>query len=180
MKKFVSLMLALVMMLSVAAIAEEAVPSPVVKVTIGSFTPEGITPAVVSAEDAPIVNALLSQIIAANDNEAVFKSAEVEGINNYELIELVGLTLADYDESMGDVTLNIKFAASFAQDAKLLALVGLILPGETEGQSKVVWTANGVQSQIEADGSITFTFAAALAKEIANGTAVLAILQEKA
>ena len=194
MKKLFALLLALVMMMSVVAIAEEteavteepevvaeeteaapeeteAVKSPVAKATIVSFTPEGITPSVVDAEDDDTVKALLDAIAETNDNEKVFGSANVEGLNDYELVELVGLSIADYDESMGEVTLNIQFASSFEKSAQLLVLLGLIDGGE------VTW--QGVSFQIEDDGCLTITLTAEQAKAVAEGTAVLAVLQKK-
>ena len=173
MKKLFALLLALVMMMSVVAIAEEteAVPSPVAKSAITSFTPEGITPSVVDAEDDDTVKALLDAIVDADDNEKVFGSANVEGLNDYELVELVGLSIADYDESMGEVTLNIQFASSFDKGAELLVLLGLIDGGE------VTW--QNASFQIEEDGSLTITLTAEQAKAVAEGTAVLAVLQKK-
>ena len=71
---------------------------------------------------------------------------------------------------MGEVTLNISFASAFTQDMELLALLGLINGNEVTWQS--------VQFATEADGSLTITLTPEQAKDVAEGTAVLAILQK--
>ena len=170
MKKLFALMLALVMMMSVVAVAEEAVPSPKAGAAIGSFTPDGIVPGVVNAEDDEALQKLVTAVEEAGDNDTVFGSSGVEGLSQYVLVELVGLTLDNYDESMGEVTLNISFASAFTQDMELLALLGLINGNEVTWQS--------VQFATEADGSLTITLTPEQAKDVAEGTAVLAILQK--
>ena len=87
MKKLVSLLLILAMVLSVAAFAEEAateeaVGSPV-PLEITDFSPEGITPAVKSAEEDETVGQLLDAIVANGNNEEVFGSSGVEGLSMY-------------------------------------------------------------------------------------------------
>ena len=74
MKKLFALMLALVMMMSVVAVAEEAVPSPKAGATIGSFTPDGIVPGVINAEDDETLQKLVTAVEEAGDNDTVFGS----------------------------------------------------------------------------------------------------------
>ena len=174
MKKLVSLLLVLALVLSVAAFAEEAateeaVGSPV-PLEITDFSPEGITPAVKGAEEDETVGQLLDAIVANGNNEEVFGSSGVEDLAKYELVELVGLTIDDYDpETMDEVVLNIKFAASFEQDADLAVLLGLI-----DG-TEVAWQS--VDFAIEENGSLTITLTAEQAEAVAGGTAVIAVLQ---
>ena len=170
MKKLVSLLLVLALALSVAAVAEEAVGSPV-PLEITDFSPEGITPAVTSAEEDDTVSDLLDEIIANGDNEEVFGSSGIEGLAKYELVELVGLEIEDYDpDTMDEVVLNIKFAASFEQDADLIVLLGLI-----DENNVVDWQS--VDFVIEENGSLTITLTAEQAEAVAEGTAVIAVLQ---
>ena len=174
MKKLVSLLLVLALALSVAAFAEEAateeaVGSPV-PLEITDFSPEGIAPAVKGAEEDETVGQLLDAIVANGNNEEVFGSSGVEDLAKYELVELVGLTIDDYDpETMDEVVLNIKFAASFEQDADLAVLLGLI-----DG-TEVAWQS--VDFAIEENGSLTITLTAEQAEAVAGGTAVIAVLQ---
>ena len=169
MKKLVSLLLVLALALSVAAVAEEVVGSPV-PCEISNFTPEGIAPAVKSTEDDETVGQLLDAIVANGNNEEVFGSSGVEDLSKYELVELVGLEIADYDaETMDEVVLTIKFAASFEQGADLAVLLGLI-----DG-TEVTWQS--VDFAIEENGSLTITLTAEQAEAVAEGTAVIAVLQ---
>ena len=173
MKKLVSLLLVLVMFLSAAALADEAVGSPV-PCEITKFSPEGIAPAVTTAEDDEYVSDTLNSIIAINDNEEVFGSSKVEDLDKYELIELVGLTIDDYDEdTMDEVELNIKFAASFDQDADLVVLLGLL--DETPEIPVVEWQS--VSFEIEANGTLILTLTEEQAEAVVEGTAFIAVLQ---
>ncbi len=173
MKKLVSLLLVLVMFLSAAALADEAVGSPV-PCEIIRFSPEGIAPAVTTAENDEYVSDMLNSIITINDNEEVFGSSKVENLDKYELIELVGLTIDDYDEdTMDEVELNIKFAASFDQDADLVVLLGLL--DETPEIPVVEWQS--VSFEIEANGTLTLTLTEEQAEAVVEGTAFIAVLQ---
>ena len=173
MKKLFALVLVLALALSAVAFAEEAAEEAIgspVPMEITYFTPEGINPAVKSAEEDETVGQLLNAIVENGDNSAVFASAGVEDVANYELVELVGLTIEDYDpETMDEVVLNIKFASAFEQSDKLLALLGLI-----DG-TEVTW--QNADFAIEENGSLTITFTAEQAEAVAEGTAVIAVLK---
>ncbi|MBQ6233119.1 MAG: hypothetical protein IJJ80_06375 [Clostridia bacterium] len=175
MKKLFALVLVLALAMSAVAFAEEApaeaIGSPV-PMEITYFTPEGIKPAVKSAEEDTTVGQLL-EAIKASDVETVFASAGAEDIANYELVELVGLTIDEYNaETMDEVVLNIRFASAFTSDMKLLTLLGLI-----DG-TEVTW--QNLDFQVEENGTLTITFTAEQAEAVANGTAVIAVLKAKA
>ena len=177
MKKLVSLLLVLAMFLSVAALADDAIGSPVPS-EITYFTPEGITPALTSADDetdlAETVEYLVDAIAANGDYEEVFGSSEVENLDKYELVELVGLEIEDYDsETMDEVVMNIKFAASFDQDADLVVLLGLI--DDEEETPEVEWES--LSFKIEANGTLTVTMTEEQAEEVIENISVIAVLQ---
>ncbi len=172
MKKLFALLMALTLMLSAVAFAEEvpATDSPVPPYTVISFTPDGIVPGVTNPELDSTVQQLLDAITNANDNEAVFGSSGVADLSQYELIELFGLTLAEYDTTMGPVTLNIKLPSAFEQTAQYVTLLGLI------NGSEVTWQS--LSFQIEQDGSLTITLTPEQAEAVMNSTAVGAVLQK--
>ena len=170
MKKLFALLVVLALALSAVAVAEEAVGSPV-PFEITSVTPEGVTAAVKTPEEDELTGQLLDAIVAENDNEKVFGTSGLEDLSKYELVELVGLEIADYDEASNeDVVLNIKFGASFEKDADLIALLGLI-----DGVD-VTWQSVGFA--IEDNGTLTITLTPEQAIAAQNGTAVIAILQK--
>ena len=170
MKKVLAMLLVLALGLSAVALAEEAIGSPVPLETT-YFTPEGITPTVKLPEQDPVVQQLLDAI-AQSDTETVFASAGVDGLGDYELVELIGLALEDYDETMGPVTLNIRFPSAFATSDKLAVLLGLI-----DAESNVAWQS--LSFQIEENGTLTITLTPEQATAVTEGTAVVAVLKAK-
>ena len=164
MKKVFALVLALVLMMSAAAIAEEAIGSPVPAEITNCEPDVGAT--LKTAETDETLKALVDAI-ANNDAATVFASAGVENIAKYELVDLVGLEFANYTE--GEVKLTVKFAAAFEQDADILVLLGLINGNE------VAW--QNLAAEIAEDGSLVLSFTAEQAKAVAEGQAVVAVLQ---
>ena len=170
MKKVFALLLVLALALSTAAFAEEAVGSPV-PFEVTNVTPVGVTAAVKTAEQDELVGQLADAIAAENDNEKVFGTSGLEDLAKYELVEIVGLEIADYDENSNEnVVLTIKFGAAFEQGADLITLLGLI-----DG-TDVTW--QNVEFAIEENGSLTITLTHEQAIAVQNGTAVIAVLQK--
>ncbi len=170
MKKVFALLLVLALALSTAAIAEEAIGSPV-PFEVTGVTPDGVTATLIPAEEGNLVDQLVKAIAEENDNEKVFGTSGLEDLSKYELVELVGLEIADYDEaSEEDVVITIKFGAAFEKDAELLALLGLIDGVDVTWQNTVF--------AIEDNGSLTITLTPEQAIAVQNGTAVIAVLQK--
>ena len=176
MKKLFALLVVLALALSAVAVAEEAVGSPV-PFEITSVTPEGVTAAVKTPEEDELTGQLLDAIVAENDNEKVFGTSGLEDLSKYELVELVGLEIADYDEASNeDVVLNIKFGASFEQGDDLITLLGLIGEADENSRAPVNWESAAFA--IEDNGTLTITLTPEQAIAVQNGTAVIAVLKK--
>ena len=169
MKKVFALLLVLALALSTAAIAEEAIGSPV-PLEVTGVTPEGVTVIVTAAEEDELVSQMLDQIVAEGDNEKVFGSSGLENLTKYELVELVGLEIEGYDATEEeDLVITIKFASAFEQGDDLITLLGLI-----DGVD-VTW--ENVAYAIEDNGSLTITLTSEQAVKVQEGTAVIAVLK---
>ena len=169
MKKVFALLLVLALALSTAAFADEAIGSPV-PMEVTNVTPEGVTATVTAAEADELVSKLAEAIANEGDNEKVFASAGLENLAKYELVELVGLEIENYDPAKEeDVVLTIKFASAFAQGDDLITLLGLI-----DG-TDVTW--ENVAFAVEENGSLTVTLTSEQAVKVMNGTAVIAVLK---
>lgn len=170
MKKVFSLLVVLALALSAVAFAEEApvagspVPLEVVKVSS-----DAVNVIVDEVEENEVAKQLLD-FVAANDSAAVFG----EELGAYEMVEMATLAISGYEESIGDLTFTVKFAAAFEQDAKLAVLIGLINAEDLT----VAWQP--VNFTVEEDGSVTATLTAEQALAVQNGSAVISVLQEKA
>ena len=183
MKKLIAMLMALALVLtSVAALAsdvEEAAQagSPVPGPT-ATITPEGVTGEVFApadGEDATEEQKKLQQLldqIGQSDLEEVFATAG-EGYGAYEIVELIGLTLADYNEEMGDVVLNIKFDSAFSKDMDLATLLGII----EAGGYTVRWSS--ASFAVEDDTTLTITLTPEQAKDVMDNLGVLAVLKKK-
>ena len=169
MKKVFALLLVLALALSTAAFADEAIGSPV-PMEVTNVTPDGVIVTVTPAEEDELVGKMLAQIVDEKDNEKVFGSSGLENLAKYELVELVGLEIENYDPANEeDVVLTIKFAAAFAQGDDLITLLGLI-----DG-TDVTW--ENVAFAVEENGSLTITLTSEQAVKVMNGTAVIAVLK---
>ena len=169
MKKVFALLLVLALALSTAAFADEAIGSPV-PMEVTNVTPDGVIVTVTPAEEDELVGKMLAQIVDEKDNEKVFGSSGLENLAKYELVELVGLEIENYDPAKEeDVVLTIKFASAFAQGDDLITLLGLI-----DG-TDVTW--ENVAFAVEENGSLTITLTSEQAVKVMNGTAVIAVLK---
>ena len=174
MKKVFALMLVLALALSAAAFAEEApaeeaAGSPV-PFEVTAVTPESLNVIVKAAEEDETATQLLTFITETNDNGFVFGASGVEGVADYDLVELVRLFISGYEEGMGGVTATVKFAAAFEQDAELAVLLGMI------NGTEVTWQP--LEAKVEEDGSLTISLTAEQAKAVQDGVAVIAVLQK--
>jgi len=183
MKKLLAMLMAIALVLtSVAALASDveeaaAAASPAVAGPEATF-PEGVTGGVFApadgedaSEEAKQLQQLLDQI-GQSDLEEVFKSAG-DGYGEYELVELIGLTITDYDEEKGDVTLNIKFDSAFDKEMELATLVGII----NEADYTVTWSSASYEAA--EDTSLDITLTAEQVKDVMENLGVLAVLKKK-
>ena len=157
MKKVFALVLAAVMMLSVAALAE--VPS----------VPAG--PAVISVEPATVDVAVpvseTSQSIAAAIEEAGMDAFGFEGASDYSCLFITDITVAGFDSADGTVTIQLS-VPGVAADNEVVVMLGAV-----EGDN-VAWT--NVEVVAVEEGIVTIALDADMAAAVQAGTAVLAIL----
>ena len=158
--------------------AEDAIPSPPGPAEIIWITPEQVTGTVYEpgseGDTDGLIQALLEQI-GQSDLEEVFSKAG-PGYGRYELVELVGLVLQNYEFEMGDVVLNIKFASAFAPGDDLATLLGIITTGANNAMI-VDWAP--VRFEINEDTTLTVTLKPEQALAVMANPAVLAVLKAK-
>lgn len=157
--------------------AAEAIPSPGAAGIVW-ITPEQVTGTVYEpsseGDTDGLIQALLEQI-GQSDLEEVFSKAG-PGYGRYELVELVGLVLQNYEFEMGDVVLNIKFASAFAPGDDLATLLGIITTGANNAMI-VDWAP--VRFEINEDTTLTITLKPEQALAVMANPAVLAVLKAK-
>ena len=157
--------------------AAEAIPSPGVAEIIW-ITPEQVIGTVYEpgseGDTDGLIQALLEQI-GQSDLEEVFSKAG-PGYGRYELVELIGLVLQNYEFEMGDVVLNIKFASAFAPGDDLATLLGIITTGANNAMI-VDWAP--VRFEINEDTTLTITLKPEQALAVMANPAVIAVLKAK-
>ena len=158
--------------------AEDAIPSPPGPAEIIWITPEQVTGTVYEpgseGDTDGLIQALLEQI-GQSDLEEVFSKAG-PGYGRYELVELIGLVLQNYEFEMGDVVLNIKFASAFAPGDDLATLLGIITTGANNAMI-VDWASLGFE--INEDTTLTITLKPEQALAVMANPAVIAVLKAK-
>ena len=118
MKKVFSLLVVLALALSAVAFAEEApVAGSPVPLEVVNVSSDAVNVIVDEVEENEVAKQLLD-FVAANDSATVFG----EELGAYEMVEMATLAISGYEESTGDLTFTVKFAAAFEQDAKLAVL----------------------------------------------------------
>ncbi|MBQ9264165.1 MAG: hypothetical protein IJ189_08160 [Clostridia bacterium] len=187
MKKFVALMLALVLALTAVAAIAETTKS----VTSGDTNKTTTTPAkttkttttTTTTDTAPAFYIMISRSASrvAKANEEIAKLAEaanvaeyfgkaeeiaaILGEGEYKVNELWPVIAANYDESMGDIVATFTFATPYEDGEKVAVL--LSVDGEWsvfEGEAK--------------DGAITVTLDAATVEKVVESGALIAIVNK--
>lgn len=194
MKKFVCLMVALLLCLSACALAE-SVPSKttedMIKIEVsGENLPADATFFVkpvdesdpVYQERVEVSDAEIAKLVAAAEKVAYFgnvKDSEgnpvsltemlgVETINVYEFCPLIA---GNYEEAYGKVTAVMLFATPYEKDELVAVLIGLVTA--ENGEQVVEWTAyEGIGQE---DGSIRVELDPDMVKKVQDGVALLAI-----
>lgn len=170
MKKVVCIILALV--LSFAAFAETA-PSKTVK-DMAIFTPEaeGLIIEEIETDEA---DAEIEVLAKAETLEAYFGEetiAAVEEITENEfpcVCEFMSIRVEGYEEEMGDVKTNGKFASTFEQDAKVATLIGFTTE---EGIEWNVFEAIGLE-----DGTIDMIIPGELLERVQDEGAFFSVIK---
>ena len=166
MKKLFALVLAACLMLSAVAFATGSKTSDdltdVVDVETEVETEDTIDVELAMSEEA---EAVLGKI-AEQGVEETFGEA-LEDANDWTLTELVEIEIEGYEEEDGSLTVTLAFPTVSAS-VETIAMLGI------QGEEEIAWTR--LPSSVTEDGRITVTFTPEQAKQIADGTAFIAIL----
>ena len=200
MKKLVVLMLALMLCLTAAAFAEEAIPSKttgdltkveVISENIPADAGLEITAVTVDAADyeekIQTCETEIAVLTASESVETYFgevKDAagetvdlaavlETETLNVHEFCPLV---VSNYEENYGNVKAAMQFSTPYTEGEKVIVLIGLVTVNE-DGTQSVEWIAyEGVGTG--AEGAIEVELDAATMAAVQAGNALVAIVSK--
>ena len=196
MKKFICLLFALVLCLSVAM--AESVPSKTtsdmteVKDVVAENLPAdaGFTVTIpVEEEVVAVANTEVSKLVEAaktadvttyfgtvtdsKGNEVVLTELlETETVNVFEFMPI---EVKEYVEEYGSVNVTLTFSTPYAKDEKVVVLLGLVTVNE-DGTQTVAWTA--YEGVVVDEGAIQVEFDPETLKMIQDGTALIAIVSK--
>lgn len=196
MKKFVAILLTLVLCLSVAA-AESVLSKTTsdmteVKDVVVENLPADSTfsIAIVEKEEAIVVaNTEIAKLVEAvqttnvatyfgeiTDSKGnVVSLTEVLGTETMNVHEFMPIEVNDYEEDYGTVTMTFTVSTPYAKDEQIVVLLGLVTIAE-DGTQTVAWTAH--DAEVTEEGTIKVTFEPETLKLIQEGTALIAIVSK--
>lgn len=195
MKKIISMLVALVLCLSAVAFAE-SVPSKttgdLVRFEVEVGDPNFVIRPVAENEEAyqqnleicrnEIAKLTQSENVAAYFGEIKNAAGEAVdlkdllGIETLNVYEFCPVNAMNYEESMGDVRVNMLFSTPYAKDEKVVILIGLA-ELNADGTQSIEWIAyEGVA--VDDQGSIQVELDSAIVQAIQNGVALLAVVSK--
>ncbi len=196
MKKFICLLFALVLCLSVAM--AESVPSKTtsdmteVKDVVAENLPADSNFAVsipVEEEVVAVANTEVSKLVEAaktadvttyfgtvTDNKGnEVKLTELLETETVNVFEFMPIEVKEYVEEYGSVNVTLTFSTPYAKDEKVVVLLGLVTVNE-DGTQTVAWTA--YEGLVVEEGAIQVEFDPETLKMIQDGTALIAIVSK--
>lgn len=186
-KRFISMLLALLFVLTGFAFAEQAAPSVTVDSLItvtgavstsGAILPESFKLAVApksetalkltseideAAKAAPVINYFGAETAIS----VAAKLPEGVSADTLKLAELTTITVSEYDESYADVVVTIAAAAEYADDTTVVVLVGVVT------DDAIVWIP---LDAVVVDGQISVVFTQDVLTAAADSELVFALL----
>lgn len=206
MKKLTCLVLALLLCLSVTALAEstpsrmtsdmttieakaENMPSnsaffiaPVVETSPAYAAQVAACTAEVEKLTASAnVEAYFGDVVDSEGNAVSLK--EILGTDKLNVYEFCPLVAGEYEESYGKVVANMLFATPYGKDEKVVVMIGIVTV-DASGKQVVTWTALegiglGTQSNgVESMGAIQVELDPAIVKAIQEGNALMAVVSK--
>lgn len=176
MKKFLTVMTLICMLLSATSALAASVPSKtaddltsveVAETETGVVADPSFAVAVTEPTEKITAEVTAMQQFAAEAKPVVeFFPAEVQqeiaavlpetvAVEDVVAYELVPVSVDNYDEAYGDVTIDFEFATVFPEESEVIVLLGLPKADAAEGEEAIEWT---VKTGTVSEGKISILF----------------------
>ena len=191
MKRTISVLLAVLLMMSMFAFAETAAPSVTVSQVIVPKTDvviaEDFTVALTVLAEESVEKKVFDEIVAVAETapvaeyfgEEVMTSvaailpAEIN-VESLVMDEFFALSEENYDATYGDVDATFEFVTVYPDETVLVALVGILPAEDAAEDAEITWVA---QEAVVTEGKVAVTFTQDVFESMAENQCVFALLR---